>query len=117
MATEELLSAIVAGLQELKAKKIVLINLKEVCSECDYFVVCEGNSSTHTSSIALESKNFVLKNAKTKHFAIDGEDNGIWIAMDYGEIIVHVFQHEAREFYDIEHLWGDAKLTEIQDID
>ena len=64
MATEELLSTIVAGLQELKAKKIVLINLKEVCSECDYFVVCEGNSSTHTSSIALETKNFVLKNAK-----------------------------------------------------
>ena len=117
MTKEELLTSIIAGLQELKAKKIVIINLQEICSECDYFVICEGNSSTHTSSIALGAKKFVLKNTKTKPFSVDGEDNGIWIAMDYGEIIVHVFQQEAREFYDIEHLWGDAKLTEIQDID
>lgn len=117
MTTEELLTSIVSGLQELKAKHIVLINLKKINTECEYFVVCEGNSSTHTSSIALETKNFVLKNAKIKPFAIDGEENGIWIAMDYGEIIVHIFQQEAREFYDIEHLWGDAELTEIQDID
>jgi ribosome-associated protein len=53
---------------------------------------------------------------KIKPFAVDGTENALWIAIDYGQILVHVFHRETRTFYDLEHLWSDAKLVEISDL-
>ena len=57
------------------------------------------------------------KGADTKPFAVDGLRNAEWVAMDYSDILVHVFLPETREFYNLEHLWADAKLTQIPDLD
>lgn len=115
--TKKLIAAIVEGMQEKKAKKIKIVDMSELESPCQYFVICEGTSNTQVMSIAVETKDYVREHAGEKPFASDGYDNCQWIALDYGNVIVHVFQPEFREFYDIEHLWADAKITVIPDIE
>ena len=114
---KKLITTIVEGLQEKKAKKIVIVDMSELEAPCNYFVIAQGDSNVHVMSIATTTKDFVREHAGEKPFATDGDENCQWIAMDYGTAIVHIFQPEFREFYDIEHLWADAKITEIPDLD
>ncbi|MDR0872967.1 MAG: ribosome silencing factor [Prevotellaceae bacterium] len=96
--------------------KIVSIDLTKLEGLVyNHFVVCEGDSTTHVSAIADSVRDYVRKNAKTKPFASDGFQNAQWIVFDYGDILVHIFLREAREFYRLESLWSDAKITEIDD--
>lgn len=115
---ELLVQKIVEGLQEKKGKKIVvadMTNIEEAAFQ--YFVICEGNSSTHVSSIADTLIDYIRTEAKIKPYAHDGYQNCQWIAIDYGNVLVHVFQPEYREFYKLEQLWADAALTNIPDLD
>ena len=112
---KQLISAIIEGMQEKKAKQIVTVDMTALDAPCQYFVICEGDSSVHVNAIAESVKDWVRDEIRVKPAAIDGMENGEWVAMDYREIIVHVFRRAARDFYDIEHLWEDAKLTEIPD--
>ena len=114
---EQITGKIVEGIQERKGKGIVVVNLNRLKdTPCNYFVICEGDSSTHVNSIATSIKDWVRDKINVKPFAIDGMENNEWIAMDYGQIIVHVFQRHIRKFYDIEHLWADGDLTRIEDL-
>lgn len=118
MTDDNLVRTIVKGIQEKKGKKIVIVNLTKFNSAaCSYFVICEGDSNTHVAAIADSIKEYVREHAQTKPVAVDGLDNALWVAMDYLTIIVHVFQREPRNFYDIEHLWADAAIEEIADLD
>jgi ribosome-associated protein len=112
-----LINNIIKGMQERKAKRIALVDMTGLEAPCQYFVICEGTSSTHIEAIADEVRDYVRKNSNQKPFATDGYDNAEWVAMDYGEAIVHIFRSETREFYDIEHLWHDAEIQWIEDID
>lgn len=115
---EEIVKNIIEGIQEKKGEKIVIVNLNKLAeAPCSYFVICQGNSNTQVNSIAISIKDYVTEKIKVKPYAMDGFENCQWIAMDYGQIIVHVFQRESREFYDIEHLWEDADLQRIPDLD
>ncbi len=114
--TKKTLANIVEGLQEKKAKNIVIVDMSELDAPCQYFVIAQGDSNTHVTSIATATKDYLRDNVRMKPFATDGFENSTWIVLDYGHIIVHIFQQEAREFYDIEHLWEDAKITTIPDI-
>ncbi len=112
---EQIVKNIVEGIQERKGKEIVVVDmhrLKE--SPCSYFVICEGDSSVHVNAVAASVQEYVQDKIKIKPFATDGNEASEWIAMDYGQIIVHVFQRRAREYYDIEHLWADADLQRIE---
>ena len=82
-----------------------------------YFVICEGTSTTQVKTIGESVIDYVRDNAKIKPYAYDGFKNNQWIAVDYGEILVHIFLPETREFYNLEQLWADAKLTQIEDLD
>jgi ribosome-associated protein len=114
---EQIVNKIVEGIQERKGKKVVIVNLTKLqTAPCNYFIICEGDSPVHVNSVALSVKDWVSKEEKQKPYATHGFENCEWIAMDYGQIIVHVFQRKARAFYDIEHLWEDAELTYIEDI-
>ena len=84
---------------------------------CNYFVICQGNSPSQVSAIVDSVKDFTRKGANSKPFAVDGLRNAEWVAMDYSDVLVHVFLPEARDFYNLEHLWADAKLTQIPDLD
>lgn len=108
---------IVKGIQEKKGNKIVVADLTGINDTiCEYFVVCQGNSSMQVESIVDSVTDYVRINAGEKPTAVDGLRNAEWVAMDYGTVLVHVFIPEAREFYNLEHLWADAKLTEIPDV-
>jgi ribosome-associated protein len=115
---QEVIKQIIEGIQDKKGKEIVVVDmLKLGNSICDYFVICQGNSPTQVSAITDSIEDTVRINCKKKPYSIDGLRNSQWVAMDYGDILVHIFLPDVRKFYDIEHLWADAKITMVPDLD
>ena len=113
-----LVDKVVEGIQEKKGKNIVIIDLRAIPGGiCQYFVLCEGNTPTQTSAISDSVWDYVRREANEKPYVMDGERNAEWIAMDYGTVIVHIFLPDRRAHYDIEHLWADAKITRVPDLD
>ncbi|MDU1904497.1 MAG: ribosome silencing factor [Dysgonomonas sp.] len=116
--TKTLVNHIIAACQEKKAKNIVTVDLSELPGAiCKYFVICEGNTPIQVSSIAEEVMVDVKKKTKERPITMDGLREARWVGIDYGTVIVHVFIPELREFYDLEHLWEDAILEQIPDVD
>ena len=114
--TEHLIDAIVEGIQRKMGIDIVKIDLTKINhSECKYFIICHGNSSTQVDSIAHSVEETVIELQNEKAWHIDGYRNSIWILLDYADIMVHVFQKEARQFYDLENLWADASIELIKE--
>jgi len=112
---EQIVNEIVEGIQDRKGKEVVVVNLTKLKeAPCSYFVICEGDSNVHVNSVAISVKDWVRDHIDIKPYATDGFENCEWIAMDYGQIIVHVFQRQTRAFYDIEHLWADAEINELK---
>ncbi len=115
--TEKLVDTVVAGMQEIKAENIVILNLKETGSSvCDYFVICDAESSTHVNAIANSVEKMVKDEIEEKPNHKEGFENASWILIDYSDVVVHVFQFESRQFYNIEEFWEDAKKVEVPEI-
>ena len=118
IANRALIDAVVAGVQEKKGRKIVVADLSRLDgAPASYFVICEGNTPTQVQAITDSVWDFARRQAGEKPSSIDGERNAEWVAMDYGTVIVHVFVPDRRVFYDLEHLWEDAPLNVIPDLD
>ena len=116
--TEELVKRITEGIQEKKGKDIVVADLRETDnSVCKYFVICEGNTPTQVAAIADSVSDYVRINAGVKPIAVEGLRNARWVAMDYSDVLVHIFVPQDRDFYNLENLWADARLTEIPNLD
>ncbi len=116
--TKVLIEKIKEGIQKKKGKKIIVADLTSIEDAiCKYFVICQGNSPSQVSAIVDSIKELTRKGANIKPYAIDGLRNAEWVAMDYADVLVHVFLPETRAFYNLEHLWADAKLTQIPDLD
>lgn len=110
--TSEILNAAIEGLRRVKGINITLIDLTTIHhTECSYFLVCHGTSNTQVDALAHSVEDTVEELAGTKAWHKDGYRNAIWILLDYGDIMVHVFKEEARNFYNIEGLWADAEIT------
>ena len=114
---ETLVKKITEGIQEKKGKNIVIADLTINDTICSYFVICQGNSPSQVTAIVDSVKEYVHKEINDKPTGIDGLRNAEWVAMDYSDVLVHVFLPETRNFYNLEHLWADAKLTQIPDLD
>jgi len=113
--SQVLVDVIVNGLQEVKGENLVCIDLRELDNAvCDYFVICTGNSNTHVSSLAGSVEKEVRNTLSDKPWHSEGQRNSEWILLDYVNVVVHIFQEEAREFYNIEGLWADAKITQVK---
>jgi ribosome-associated protein len=109
-----LLDEIVHGIENVKGEDIQVLDLREIDNTpCDYFVICSGNSNTQVSAIVGSVQKNVSKLLKEKPFHTEGSDVAEWVLIDYVNIVVHVFQKQIREYYNIEELWGDAKTTQI----
>jgi len=107
--TEQLIDAIVEGIRRKKGLNIIKIDLTKINhTECKYFIICHGNSNTQVDAIAHSVEETVEELVNEKAWHKDGYRNSIWILLDYADIMVHVFQKESRQFYDLENLWADA---------
>ena len=112
---DELISKIISGVEDVKGIDISLLDLRDIENTvCSYFIVCSGSSNTHVNAIVSSVQKTVSKELREKPFHTEGLENSEWVLIDYVNIVVHVFQKHIREYYDIETLWGDAKITEIE---
>ncbi|MFV0531221.1 MAG: ribosome silencing factor [Flavobacteriales bacterium] len=111
---DQLLSKIIEAIEEVKGENITLLDLREIdTAVCDYFVITEGKTNTQVSAIARSIEKMVGKDLKEKPWHIEGKEQAEWVLADYVSIVVHVFQKHIREHYDIEGLWGDAKMIKM----
>lgn len=116
--TEKLVKAIVEGIQEKKGHAITVADLTGIDGAiCSRFVICQGNSPAQIEAIADSIEETARIKAGEKPQTIEGLRNAQWVAMDYTDVIVHIFIPEARNFYNLEELWLDAAITNIPDID
>ena len=116
--TKVLIEKIKEGIQEKKGKNIIIADLTNIEDTiCKYFVICQGNYPSQVGAIVDSIKEFTSKGEDSKPFDVDGLRNAEWVAMDYADVLVHVFLPETRAFYNLEHLWADAKLIQIPDLD
>jgi ribosome-associated protein len=114
VSQDELITSILFGIEEVKGNHINILDLREIENTvCDYFIICDGTSNTHVNAIVNSIQKTVSKGLKDKPWHVEGSDNSEWVLMDYVNVVVHVFQTQTREYYDIEGLWGDAKVTSI----
>ncbi|PCI94765.1 MAG: ribosome silencing factor [Flavobacteriales bacterium] len=115
-ALQILSDVVVKGLQELKGENIVNIDLSTIENAvCSNFIICTGNSNTHVSSLAGSVEKEVRKTLEEKPWRTEGFGNSEWIILDYVNTVVHIFQQESRDFYNLDGLWADAKITKIED--
>ncbi|MBT0609074.1 ribosome silencing factor [Aequorivita echinoideorum] len=115
VGTDQLITQIIRGIEEVKGKDIEILDLREIENTvCDYFIICNGTSNTQVNAIVNSVQKSVSKTLKEKPWHVEGSDNAEWILMDYVHVVVHIFQKHIREFYDIEGLWGDAKSVKIE---
>ena len=108
-------SLLVSELDKLKANNIVLIDLKDKSPLADFMIIAGGNSSRHVNSMAQKSVEF-LKDNKVKNISIEGMKNTDRVLIDAGDDVLHLFQHETREFYNLEKMWiqkGEAETILI----
>ncbi|SNZ01946.1 ribosome silencing factor [Flagellimonas pacifica] len=114
-SADELIALILHGIEDVKGVDINLLDLREIENTvCDYFIICNGTSNTHVNAIVSSIQKTVSKAIQDKPWHVEGSDNAEWVLMDYVNVVVHVFQKHIREFYDIEGLWGDAKVTMVE---
>ncbi len=113
-SSDDLLTLIIKGIEDVKGLDINVLDLRGIENTvCDYFVICTGGSNTQVNAISGSVQKVVSKEVHEKPWHVEGEENGEWVLMDYVSIVVHIFQKHIREYYDIESLWGDAKITQI----
>ena len=105
---------IVATLDNKKATDIKSLEITELTSVADYFVIATGTSGTHIRALADEVQDSLTKQG-VEPKSVEGKSTG-WILLDYGTVVVHVFTPDQRELYSLEHLWGDAKEVDISAI-
>ncbi|MBR0112302.1 MAG: ribosome silencing factor [Clostridia bacterium] len=102
-------------LDEKKAVDIVAIETEEVTIVSDIFIIANGTSNTHTKALAEEVEYEIKKRLDIDPDHIEGRATG-WILLDYGTVLVHIFDAESREYYNLERLWTDAKRLDLSDV-
>ena len=116
--TKTLVKTITEGIQEKKGADIVVADLTKIEGTiCKYFIICQGNSPIQVEAIAESVGDVVRERLKEKPAHVVGLENAQWVAMDYTDVLVHIFLPDVREYYDLEHLWDDARLTHIPNLD
>ncbi|MBB3108941.1 ribosome-associated protein [Paenibacillus phyllosphaerae] len=109
---DKLLQLVVNAAEDKKAHQIVALNLQGISLVADYFVICHGNSDTQVQAITTEIRKVAHEHGVSLR-GIEGMDAGRWVLVDIGDVVVHVFHRDEREYYNIERLWSDAKVVEF----
>ncbi|HZG78502.1 MAG TPA: ribosome silencing factor [Paenibacillus sp.] len=109
---DALLQLAVEAAEDKKAQNIVALDLQGISPVADYYVICHGNSDTQVQSITTEIRK-KAEEAGIRVRGVEGFDTARWVLLDIGDVVVHVFHREEREYYNIERLWSDAKSVEL----
>lgn len=116
--TKKLVESITKGIQEKKGCNIVVADLGSIEGAiCRYFVICTGQSPAQVEAITESITDVVRVDMGEKPVKTVGLENAQWVAMDYTDAMVHIFLPDVRDYYDLEHLWEDAKIERIKDLD
>ncbi|WP_339844953.1 ribosome silencing factor [uncultured Halopseudomonas sp.] len=113
MQIDEMVKVIEDALDELKAKDVVRIDVRELTSVTDFMIIASGTSNRHVSALSDN----VLEKAKAagnRPLGVEGKESGEWVLVDLGDIVVHVMQPATRQFYDLERLWQSAESRRAQ---
>lgn len=112
---EILIETIVAAIQDTKGDKVMVFDLSKIeNSVAETFIICSGKSNTQVSAIAGNIEKKVRNELQERPWHVEGTENAQWVLVDYVSVVVHIFQQETRDYYDIEELWGDAAITLIE---
>jgi ribosome-associated protein len=112
---EIFINYIIEGIKEKKGKEIISIDLSKLENAvCRYFIICHGDSNTQVSAIANWVEKVIEDKGNEKVWRKQGFENSHWILLDYVNVVVHIFQKEFREFYNLEALWGDGYFCKIE---
>ena len=110
-----LINEIIFGIEDVKGIEVNIMDLSKISNTvCEFFILCTGTSNIHVTAIANSIRKNVSKKLKEKPFSMEGVENQEWVLIDYVDVVVHIFQRDIREFYDIENLWGDAKIINVE---
>ena len=114
MTEQEISLVVCKAASDKKARDIVTMDMRGLMSSTDYFVICSANTATQVRAIAdnIEEE---LEKEGVSFMHKEGYREGEWVLLDYGDVVAHVFRQEAREYYALERLWGDAALTPYED--
>lgn len=115
MNPHELTQAIAEVAADRKAEEIVALDLRGLASYTDYFLICSGRSERQARAIHDAIHLQIKETLGLLPIRVEGAEQGSWILMDYGDVIVHVFTPEVREFYRLEQLWGEAPSERFED--
>ncbi len=111
-----LVDTIVAAILDKKGEDVVSLDLTSIDgSICDTFIICNANSTVQVGAIADEIERATIEKLHQKPWRVQGVENCLWVAMDYVDVMVHIFQTEMREYYQLEALWADAPATRHND--
>jgi len=102
-----------AGL-DTKAEEVVILDVRELYTFTDYFVIMNGKSTRHVQALA-EAVEGKLRSKRVKESSAEGVQEGMWVLLDFDNVVVHIFYHEQRKFYDIEGLWSEGKEIEVEE--
>jgi ribosome-associated protein len=112
---DRLLETIIEAIKDKKGKNIVSLDMTRTDGAiCSHFVICNADSTTHVGAIYAGIEEAVEKTLDQRVWRVDGATNALWIAMDYVDIVVHIFQTEMRGYYKLEELWADAPATKYE---
>ncbi|MCU0462501.1 MAG: ribosome silencing factor [Bacteroidales bacterium] len=113
---EVLVKSVVKGIFEKKGHDVIKIDLRKLENRItDYFVICHGSSVTQVDSICDSVEDTVRKKPGEKPLHLEGRENSFWVLIDYGNVVVHIFLEEYRNFYSLESLWADADIEKMED--
>jgi ribosome-associated protein len=109
----EKLMVAVRGAAARKALDLVALDIRKIASFAEFFLICSGTSSRQVQAIAEEVRERLRQERGARPMHVEGYEAGEWILLDYGDVIVHVFVEESRQFYQLERLWRDAERVEL----
>jgi ribosome-associated protein len=111
-----LVKSVIKGIFEKKWQNVLKIDLRKLENRItDFFIICHGSSVTQVDSICDSVEDTVRKAAGEKPLHVEGLDNCFWVLLDYGNVVVHIFQEEYRNFYSLESLWADGEIEAMED--
>lgn len=115
MTNRQLLETSVKAADDKRAEDIVVLNMQGISLISDYFIICHGNSDKQVQAIAREMKEKAMENGYMVK-RLEGFDEARWILLDLGDVVAHIFHKDERSYYNLERLWGDAPIENMESV-